>query len=255
MEKETFLTLKQAQEISKTYPTPFHIYDEKAIRENARKVKAAFAWNPGYKEYFAVKATPNPRLVQILHEEGFGCDCSSYTELQLSRACGITGHDIMFSSNVTPNEDFKLASDLDAIVNFDDITHLDYYDKVGEWKETMSCRFNPGGDFVLEKRDHGHAAGSQVRHDSRAADRGVQVYEAEGRQALRHPCVPGLQHGCKRILSGTRPHPVQAGRRGSEGDRRAYRVHQSVGRRRHPLQAVAGAERHHGDRRGRTPRL
>ena len=150
MEKKPFLTLQQAQEISKTYPTPFHIYDEKAIRENARKVKAAFAWNPGYKEYFAVKATPNPRLVQILHEEGFGCDCSSYTELQLSRACGITGHDIMFSSNVTPNEDFKLASDLDAIVNFDDITHLDYYDKVGEWKETMSCRFNPGGDFVLE---------------------------------------------------------------------------------------------------------
>ena len=149
MEKKPFLTLQQAQEISKTYPTPFHIYDEKAIRENARKVKAAFAWNPGYKEYFAVKATPNPRLVQILHEEGFGCDCSSYTELQLSRACGITGHDIMFSSNVTPNEDFKLASDLDAIVNFDDITHLDYYDKVGEWKETMSCRFNPGGDFVL----------------------------------------------------------------------------------------------------------
>ena len=150
MEKKPFLTLQQAQEISKTYPTPFHIYDEKAIRENARKVKAAFAWNPGYKEYFAVKATPNPRLVQILHEEGFGCDCSSYTELQLSRVCGITGHDIMFSSNVTPNEDFKLASDLDAIVNFDDITHLDYYDKVGEWKETMSCRFNPGGDFVLE---------------------------------------------------------------------------------------------------------
>ena len=150
MEKKPFLTLEQVQEIVKTYPTPFHIYDEKAIRENARRVKAAFAWNPGFKEYFAVKATPTPRLLQILHEEGFGCDCSSYTELQMSRACGITGHDIMFSSNVTPNEDFKLASDLDAIINFDDITHLDYYDKVGEWKETMSCRFNPGGDFVLE---------------------------------------------------------------------------------------------------------
>ena len=150
MEKKPFLTLEQVQEIVRTHPTPFHIYDEKAIRENARKVKAAFAWNPGFKEYFAVKATPNPRLVQLLHEEGFGCDCSSYTELQLSRACGITGHDIMFSSNVTPDEDFKLASDLDAIINFDDITHLDYYDKVGQWKETMSCRFNPGGDFVLE---------------------------------------------------------------------------------------------------------
>ena len=149
MSKKPFVTKEQVEEIVKTYPTPFHIYDEKAIRENARKVKAAFAWNPGYKEYFAVKATPTPRLVQILHEEGFGCDCSSYTELQLSRACGITGHDIMFSSNVTPDQDFKLASDLDAIVNFDDITHLDYYDKVGEWKETMSCRFNPGGLFKV----------------------------------------------------------------------------------------------------------
>ena len=150
MEKKPFLTLQQVQEITKTYPTPFHIYDEKAIRENARKVKKAFAWNPGYKEYFAVKATPNPRLIQILHEEGFGCDCSSLPELQLSDVCGVKEHDIMFSSNVTPAEDYKLASDLNAIINFDDITHLDFYDKVvGDWKETMSCRFNPGGDFVL----------------------------------------------------------------------------------------------------------
>lgn len=150
MEKKPFLTLQQVQEITKTYPTPFHIYDEKAIRENARKVKKAFAWNPGYKEYFAAKATPNPRLIQILHEEGFGCDCSSLPELQLSDVCGVKEHDIMFSSNVTPAEDYKLASDLNAIINFDDITHLDFYDKVvGDWKETMSCRFNPGGDFVL----------------------------------------------------------------------------------------------------------
>ena len=150
MEKKPFLTLQQVQEITKTYPTPFHIYDEKAIRENARKVKKAFAWNPGYKEYFAVKATPNPRLIQILHEEGFGCDCSSLPELQLSDVCGVKEHDIMFSSNVTPAEDYKLASDLNAIINFDDITHLGFYDKVvGDWKETMSCRFNPGGDFVL----------------------------------------------------------------------------------------------------------
>ena len=148
--KTPFVTKDQLESIAARYPTPFHIYDERGIRENARRLREAFAWNPGYQEYFAVKATPTPAILKILHEEGFGCDCSSYTELQLSRACGITGHDIMFSSNVTPNEDFKLASDLDAIVNFDDITHLDYYDKVGEWKETMSCRFNPGGDFVLE---------------------------------------------------------------------------------------------------------
>ena len=150
MEKKPFLTLQQAQEISKTYPTPFHIYDEKAIRENARKVKAAFAWNPGYKEYFAVKATPNPRLVQILHEEGFGCDCSSYTELQLSRACGITGHDIMFSSNDTPAADFELADKLGAIVNFDDISHIEFFERVaGPIPKTVSCRFNPGGLFQL----------------------------------------------------------------------------------------------------------
>lgn len=149
MEKKPFLSLARVQEIAKETPTPFHIYDEKAIRENAHKVKQAFSWNKGFKEYFAVKATPNPRLLQILHEEGFGCDCSSYTELLMSKACGITGHDIMFSSNVTPKEDYKLASDLDVIINFDDITHLDFYDKIGQWKETMSCRFNPGGDFVL----------------------------------------------------------------------------------------------------------
>ena len=156
MEKKPFLTLQQVQEITKTYPTPFHIYDEKAIRENARKVKKAFAWNPGYKEYFAVKATPNPRLIQILHEEGFGCDCSSLPELQLSDVCGVKEHDIMFSSNVTPAEDYKLASDLNAIINFDDITHLDFYDKVvGDWKETMSCRFNPGGTFSLGESREG----------------------------------------------------------------------------------------------------
>ena len=116
MEKKPFLTLQQVQEITKTYPTPFHIYDEKAIRENARKVKKAFAWNPGYKEYFAVKATPNPRLIQILHEEGFGCDCSSLPELQLSDVCGVKEHDIMFSSNDTPPEEFKMAAELGADV-------------------------------------------------------------------------------------------------------------------------------------------
>ncbi len=150
MEKKPFVTLEQVKDIVKTYPTPFYIYDEKAIRENARKIKKAFSWNPGFKEYFAVKATPTPGLIKLLHEEGFGCDCSSYSELVMSKACGITGDEIMFSSNVTPDEDFKLASELDAIINFDDITHLDYYDRVGEWKETMACRFNPGGDFVLE---------------------------------------------------------------------------------------------------------
>lgn len=150
MQKKPFVTLAQVEEMVKTYPTPFHLYDEKAIRENARKVKKAFAWNKGFKEYFAVKATPNPRILQILKEEGFGADCSSYTELLMSDAVGLNGHNIMFSSNVTPAEDFKLASDLGAIINFDDITHIDFYEKIAPFQETMSCRFNPGGDFKID---------------------------------------------------------------------------------------------------------
>ena len=109
MEKKPFVTKEQIEEITKTYPTPFHIYDEKGIRENARRLKKAFAWNKGYKEYFAVKATPNPYLMQILREEGCGVDCSSLTELMLSDTVGFGGSEIMFSSNVTPEADFKLA--------------------------------------------------------------------------------------------------------------------------------------------------
>ena len=119
MSKKPFVTKEQVEEIVKTYPTPFHLYDEKGIRENAKALKEAFAWNPGYKEYFAVKATPNPFLLQILKEYGCGCDCSSYTELLMSDAVGIDGHDIMFSSNDTPEEDFKLADKLGAIINLE----------------------------------------------------------------------------------------------------------------------------------------
>ncbi len=150
--KTPFVTKQQVEEIVKTYPTPFHIYDEKAIRENARGLKAAFSWNKGFKEYFAVKATPNPFLMQILREEGVGVDCSSLTELMLSDTVGFGGKEIMFSSNVTPVEDFKLASDLGAIVNFDDLTHIDYYAGIAPFGDTMSCRYNPGGDFTMGNR-------------------------------------------------------------------------------------------------------
>lgn len=149
MNKKPFVTLEQVKEIVKEYPTPFHIYDEKGIRENARKLKAAFAWNKGFHEYFAVKATPNPYLMKILKEEGIGADCSSYTELVLSNKIGLHGQDIMFSSNVTPAEDFELADRLDAIINFDDITHIDFYEKIAPFKETMCCRYNPGGEFKI----------------------------------------------------------------------------------------------------------
>ena len=151
-QKIPFVTKEQVEQIVKTYPTPFHIYDEKAIRENARGLKAAFSWNKGFKEYFAVKATPNPYLMQILREEGVGVDCSSLTELMLSDVVGFHGKEIMFSSNVTPKEDFKLASDLGAIINFDDLTHVDYYADIAPFADTMSCRYNPGGDFTMGNR-------------------------------------------------------------------------------------------------------
>lgn len=150
MKKTPFVTKEQLEEIVKTYPTPFHLYDEKGIRENARKVNAAFAWNKGFKEYFAVKATPNPYLLKILKEEGCGTDCSSLTELMMSDACGFGGHEIMFSSNATPPEDFQMAGKLGAIINLDDFTHIDYVEKVlGKLPETMCCRYNTGGNFEL----------------------------------------------------------------------------------------------------------
>ena len=152
MEKKPFVTLAQVEEMVKEYPTPFHLYDEKGIRENARRLQEAFAWNKGFREYFAVKATPNPFLMQILKEEGIGVDCSSYTELYLSDKVGFHGDEIMFSSNVTPEEDFRLAADLDAIINFDDITHLKFYEKLAPFRETMCCRYNPGGDFSIHNQ-------------------------------------------------------------------------------------------------------
>ena len=149
MKKKPFVTLDQVKEMVKKYPTPFHLYDEKGIRENARKLKKAFSWNKGFHEYFAVKATPNPYLMEILKEEGIGADCSSFTELELADAVGLKGHDIMFSSNVTPAKDFELAAKLGAIINFDDLTHVDFYEKIASFQETMCCRYNPGGDFTL----------------------------------------------------------------------------------------------------------
>lgn len=150
MEKKPFLSLDKAKEIIKDIPTPFHIYDEKGIRENAKALNKAFSWNKGYKEYFAVKATPNPYLMKILEEEGCGMDCSSYTELMLCEACGINGKNIMFSSNVTPEEDMKKAYNLGAIINLDDYTHVDFIKKVlPEVPKTICCRYNPGGVFEL----------------------------------------------------------------------------------------------------------
>ena len=151
MDKKPFLTLAKAREIIDQIPTPFHIYDEAGIRANARALKQAFSWNPGYREYFAVKAAPNPYLIQILKEEGCGCDCSSYTELLLAEAVGVTGHDIMFSSNVTPVKDMRKAYEMGAYINLDDATHVDFLDRVTDHHipETVCLRYNPGGSFTL----------------------------------------------------------------------------------------------------------
>lgn len=150
MEKKPFVTKEQLEEIAKTYPTPFYLYDEKGIRENAQKLKDAFAWNKGFKEFFAVKATPNPFLIDILRDYGCGCDCSSLTELMLSHAMGVKGEDIMFSSNDTPAEEFVYANEIGATINLDDITHIDFLEKaIGKIPETISCRYNPGGYFTI----------------------------------------------------------------------------------------------------------
>lgn len=147
--KTPFITIEQAKNIAAKYPTPFHIYDEKGIRENARKLKQAFSWNKGFKEYFAVKATPNPAILKILKEEGCGVDCSSYTELLMAQAVGFHGSNIMFSSNVTPEKDFQLAYQLKATINLDDITHIDFLEKAVGIPETICCRYNPGGLFKI----------------------------------------------------------------------------------------------------------
>lgn len=147
--KKPFITKSQVEEIVKTYPTPFHIYDEKAIRENARLLKQAFSWNEGYKEFFAVKATPNPTILKILKSEGCGCDCSSYTELLMSEKVGITGSEIMFSSNDTPEKEFAFAAKLGATINLDDYTHIKFLKDTCGIPETISCRYNPGGTFSI----------------------------------------------------------------------------------------------------------
>ena len=154
--KKPFVTLEQLQEIVKQYPTPFHLYDERGIRENARALNRAFCWNPGFQEHFAVKATPNPQVLKILREEGCGVDCSSLTELLMCQRCGFSGEEIMFSSNDTPAEEFALAHQLGATINLDDITHIDFLkNTIGTIPKKISCRYNPGGVFTLGESKEG----------------------------------------------------------------------------------------------------
>jgi len=147
--KNTFVNKEQLEKIAAQFPTPFYLYDEKGIRENVRKLQKAFAWNSGFREYFAVKATPNPVILKIMREEGCGVDCSSLTELMLSDAVGFHGQNIMFSSNETPPEEFELAKKLGALINLDDFTHIDFLKSTAGIPETICCRFNPGGTFQI----------------------------------------------------------------------------------------------------------
>ncbi|MBD5155507.1 MAG: diaminopimelate decarboxylase [Oscillibacter sp.] len=155
--KTPFVTKAQLDEIVKQYPTPFHLYDEKGMRENARRLNTAFSWNAGFKEYFAVKATPNPTILKTLKEEGCGADCSSLTELMMAQRCGFKGHEIMFSSNNTLAEEYQLADQLGAIINLDDLTHVEFLEQsIGHIPETVFCRYNPGGVFTLGAGKDGH---------------------------------------------------------------------------------------------------
>ena len=153
--KNTFITKEKLDEIITRYPTPFHIYDEAGIRANARALRQAFSWNPGFREYFAVKATPTPAILKLLREEGCGCDCSSMAELVMAERCGFAPGEIMYSSNNTPAGEFAEAVRLGAVVNLDDITLIDDLERsAGGIPEKVSCRFNPGGTFTLGDATH-----------------------------------------------------------------------------------------------------
>ena len=180
MEKKPFVTKEKIEEIVLKYPTPFHIYDEKGIRENAAKVKQAFAWNKGFKEFFAVKATPNPFLINILREYGCGVDCSSMTELMLSHAIGCKGEDIMFSSNDTPAEEFKYAREIGATINLDDFTHIDFLEKVAGIPETISCRFNPGGYFSIANSIMDNPGDAKYGFTKEQIIEGFKILKAKG---------------------------------------------------------------------------
>jgi diaminopimelate decarboxylase len=143
-EKKLPFSKEQLEKIIENHPTPFHIYDEKAIRENARNFKKAFSWNKGFKEYYAIKSAPNPYLMKVLREEGFGIDCSSIAELELAKRVGMSGDEIMLTSNDTPAYEFQLAKDLGAIINLDDISHIDFVEKNVGLPETICMRYNPG---------------------------------------------------------------------------------------------------------------
>ena len=178
--KKPFVTLEKVEEIVKQYPTPFHIYDEKGIEDNAKELLNAFSWNNGYREYFAVKATPNPAILKLLKGYGCGVDCSSYTELLMAKELGFKGDDIMFSSNETPAEEFKFAKELGAIINLDDITHIDILKEAAGIPEKVCLRYNPGGDFKVNNRIMGNPADAKYGLTRKQLFEAVKRLKTEG---------------------------------------------------------------------------
>jgi diaminopimelate decarboxylase len=188
--KRTFATKDELEQIAARYPTPFHLYDEKGMRANARALLRAFSWNPGFKQYFAVKANPNPTILKILRQEGCGVDCSSLTELLLAQKCGFSGGEIMFSSNNTPAEEFVLASKLGATINLDDITHIEFLRDLCGIPETISCRYNPAEPLPwrVPARGfmYGHPGDAKYALPGRSSPK-VREGRRIGRQTVRNP--------------------------------------------------------------------
>jgi len=178
--KRPVFSLEQLRKIVDKHPTPFHLYDEKGIRENARRLNAAFSWNEGFKEYFAVKATPNPYIIKILQEEGCGVDCSSKTELLMAGALGISGDEIMFSSNATPDDEFRLARGMDAVINLDDLTHIEALENNGGLPELISCRFNPGGEFRIDNTIMGNPGEAKFGFTRAQLTEGFRILREKG---------------------------------------------------------------------------
>ena len=182
-EKKFPLSVEETHALIERYPTPFHIYDEATIRANFRRLRDAFAWAPHFREHFAVKALPNPRIVQLLHEEGAGTDCSSIAELLISEAAGVTGEEIMLTSNDTPYDEFQKAIALGAVINLDDITHLDYMAQHAGLPEVLSFRYNPGdlieGNDIIGKpmeAKYGLTRPQLFEAYARAREMGVQRF-------------------------------------------------------------------------------
>lgn len=180
MQKKPFLTLEKAKEIAAVYPTPWHVYDEKAIADNADNLNKAFSWNKGFKEYFAVKATPNPAILKLLKAHGCGVDCSSYTELLMAEKCGFKGEEIMFSSNETPANEYIYAKKLGAIINLDDFTHIEFLEKHAGIPEKICMRYNPGGDFKINNAVMGTPSDAKYGFTPEQIREGVKILMKKG---------------------------------------------------------------------------